>query len=50
MQQDQYKLQLDRALLALQAVIDQELEHDTAVQAAFNKLACALDDAVTVDN
>ena len=42
--QDAYKLQLDRAMLALQALIDQEFEENDAVQTAFNALACALDE------
>ncbi len=42
--QDMYKLQLDRALLALQALIDQQFEENNSVQAAFNALCCALDE------
>jgi hypothetical protein len=41
-----YKQKLDQAMLALQTVIDERLEEDDAVQTAFNKLACALDDVV----
>ncbi len=43
---DQYKLQLDRAMLALQVVIDEEFEYNESIQDAFNALACALDNAV----
>ena len=42
--QDMYKLQLDRAMLALQALIDQEFEENESIQTAFNALACALDE------
>ncbi len=42
--QDQYKLQIDQAMLALQALIDQEFEDVESVQNAFNALACALDE------
>jgi len=42
--QDQYKLQLDKAMLALQALIDQEFEENESIQNAFNALACALDE------
>jgi len=42
--QDAYKLQLDRAMLALQALIDQEFEENESIQNAFNALACALDE------
>jgi hypothetical protein len=42
--QDSYRLQLDRAMLALQAVIEQEFEENDRVQEAFNALACALDE------
>jgi hypothetical protein len=41
---DQYKLQLDRAMLQLQALIDQEFEENESIQNAFNALACALDE------
>ena len=41
----QYKQQLDRALLQLQALIDIEFEDNEDIQAAFNKLAVALDEA-----
>ena len=41
---DQYKLQLDKAMLALQALIDQEFEENESIQNAFNALACALDE------
>ena len=42
--QDMYKLQLDRALLALQALIDQQFEEHPAIQDAFNALVCAIDE------
>ena len=42
--QDQYKLQLDKAMLALQALIDQEFEENESIRNAFNALACALDE------
>ena len=42
--QDQYKLQLDKAMLALQVLIDQEFEENESIQIAFNALACALDE------
>ncbi len=42
--QDQYKLQIDQAMLALRALIDQEFEDVESVQNAFNALACALDE------
>ena len=42
--QDAYKLQLDRAMLALQALIDSEFEENESIQNAFNALACALDE------
>ncbi len=42
--QDQYKLQLDKAMLALQALIDQQFEENDTIQTAFNALACALDE------
>jgi hypothetical protein len=42
--QDQYKLQLDKAMLALQALIDQQFEENESIQNAFNALACALDE------
>jgi hypothetical protein len=42
--QDQYKLQIDKALLQLQALIDQEFEENESIQNAFNALACALDE------
>jgi hypothetical protein len=41
---DQYKLQLDKAMLQLQALIDQEFEENESIQNAFNALACALDE------
>lgn len=44
--QDQYKLQLDKAMLALQALIDIEFEENESIQNAFNALACALDEEV----
>jgi hypothetical protein len=44
--QESYKLQLDRALVQLQALIDQEFEYNESIQDAFNALACALDEAV----
>ena len=43
MQQD-YKQKLDRAMLQLQALIDEEFEYNESIQEAFNALACALDD------
>ena len=42
--QDSYKLQLDHAMLQLQALIDIEFEENESIQNAFNALACALDD------
>jgi hypothetical protein len=42
--QDQYKLQIDKAMLALQALIDSEFEENESIQNAFNALACALDE------
>ena len=42
--QDRYRQQLDRAMLALQALIEQEFEENESVQSAFNALACALDE------
>ena len=42
--QESYKLQLDRALLALQTLIDQQFEENESIQNAFNALACALDE------
>jgi hypothetical protein len=42
--QDQYKLQLDKAMLTLQALIDSEFEENESIQNAFNALACALDE------
>ncbi len=44
--QESYKLQLDRALVQLQQLIDQEFEYNESIQDAFNALACALDSAV----
>jgi hypothetical protein len=44
--QDSYKLQLDRAMLALQTLIDMEFEENESIQFAFNALACALDEEV----
>lgn len=42
--QDAYKLQLDNAMLQLQALIDIEFEENESIQNAFNALACALDE------
>ncbi len=42
--QDQYKLQLDKAMLALQALIDQQFEENESIQNAFNARVCALDE------
>ena len=42
--QDTYKLQLDNAMLQLQALIDSEFEENESIQNAFNALACALDE------
>jgi len=42
--QESYKLQLDRAMLALQTLIDMEFEENESIQNAFNALACALDE------
>ncbi len=42
--QDQYKLQIDKLLVQLQALIDQEFEENESIQNAFNALACALDE------
>jgi|LauGreDrversion4_2_1035121.scaffolds.fasta_scaffold3649512_1 hypothetical protein len=42
--QEMYKLQLDKAMLALQTLIDQEFEENESIQSAFNALACALDE------
>ena len=42
--QESYKLQLDRAMLALQTLIDMEFEYNESIQNAFNALACALDE------
>jgi len=42
--QDRYRQQLDRAMLALQALIEQEFEENESIQSAFNALACALDE------
>lgn len=44
--QDSYKLQLDKAMLALQTLIDMEFEENESIQTAFNALACALDEEV----
>lgn len=41
---DAYKLQLDHAMLQLQALIDEEFEYNESIQDAFNALACALDE------
>jgi hypothetical protein len=42
--QEAYKLQLDKSLLALQALIDQQFEENESIQNAFNALVCALDE------
>ena len=42
MQQD-YRAQLDNAMLLLQALIDEQYEDNDRVQTAFNNLAIALD-------
>ena len=42
--QEMYKLQLDKAMLALQALIDVEFEENESIQSAFNALVCALDE------
>lgn len=42
MQQD-YRAQLDNAMLLLQALIDEQYEDNDYVQTAFNNLAVALD-------
>jgi hypothetical protein len=42
--QDSYKQQLDHAMLALQALIDEQFEENESIQNAFNALACALDE------
>jgi len=44
--QDSYKLQLDKAMLALQTLIDMEFEENESIQNAYNALACALDEEV----
>jgi len=47
--QDMYKLQLDKAMLALQTLIDQQFEENESIQTAFNALACALDEELYED-
>ena len=42
--QEMYKLQLDKAMLALQLLLDQQFEENESIQNAFNALACALDE------
>jgi hypothetical protein len=42
--QEAYKLQIDKLLVQLQALIDQEFEENESIQNAFNALACALDE------
>jgi hypothetical protein len=42
--QEAYKLQIDKAMLALQTLIDQQFEENESIQTAFNALACALDE------
>jgi hypothetical protein len=42
--QEMYKLQIDKAMLALQTLIDQQFEENESIQNAFNALACALDE------
>jgi hypothetical protein len=42
--QEMYKLQLDKAMLALQVLLDQQFEENESIQNAFNALACALDE------
>ncbi len=42
--QEAYKLQIDKLLVQLQALIDQEFEDCESIQNAFNALACALDE------
>lgn len=44
--QDSYKLQLDKAMLALQTLIDMKFEENESIQNAYNALACALDEEV----
>jgi hypothetical protein len=36
--------QLDRALLQVQAILDEHFEESESVQDAFNALCCAIDD------
>jgi hypothetical protein len=45
MQQD-YRAQLDNAMLLLQALIDEQYEDNEDIQTSFNNLAIALDNAV----
>ncbi len=42
--QEAYKLQIDKLLVQLQALIDVEFEENESIQNAFNALACALDE------
>jgi hypothetical protein len=42
--QEAYKLQIDKAMLVLQTLIDQQFEENESIQNAFNALACALDE------
>jgi len=39
-----YKQKLDRAMLQLFALIDEQYEDHAVIQTAYNALACALDD------
>lgn len=39
-----YKQKLDRAMLQLQALIDEQYEDHVLIQSTYNALACALDE------